>query len=212
MTAKPSADPKANPWTTLSTVLRYEDPWFRLLESQVIDPSGQRTTYRTLRYKKQAVCVLPIDANGCVTLVGQYRYALERYTWECPGGGVALDEPIEDGARRELAEETGLYAGHMLHLLHLDMSSGIGDERAGCFLAWDLKSGPANPDPSEVLRVRRVPLQEAVQLALTGGVQEAVSVALILRVNLMIQSREAPAEVQAAFDSAPVRRDDESRR
>ena len=194
----PPADPTANPWTTLSTTVRYEDRWIQLLENQVIDPAGQRTMYRTVHYKQRAAAVLPIDERGQAILVGQYRYTLDRYSWECPGGGGAPEHPIEDSARRELEEETGYRAGKLMPLLNLDMSNGIGDEQATCVLAWDLTPGTPNPDPSEVLTIKRLPFAEAVRMAISGGIREAVSVALILRVHHLIETGEAPPDLIAA--------------
>jgi len=107
-------DSTGNHWTTLSTTVRYEDRWIQLLENQVIDPSGKRTMYRTVHHKQRAVCVLPIDAEGHATLVGQFRYTLDRYSWECPGGGSSPDGALEAAAHRELEEETGMRAGKLL--------------------------------------------------------------------------------------------------
>jgi 8-oxo-dGTP pyrophosphatase MutT (NUDIX family) len=193
------ADPIRNPWQTLSTRILHEDPWMQLRLSEVVNPNGLRTQYRVVHYKVRAIAILPIDAEGCTVLVGQYRYTLDRYSWEPPGGGGPLEEAPEVSAARELAEETGLRARHLRQVLRMDVSNGITDEQAYCYLAWGLEQGPAQPDESEVLRLRRLPFGEAVAMALRGEITEAVSVAMVLRVHQMVQAGEAPPDVMAAL-------------
>ena len=79
-------DPE-NPWTTLSSRAIYENPWIALREDQVIQPDGRPGIYGVVHFKHPAVGVLPVDENGDVWLVGQYRYPLDRYSWEIPEGG-----------------------------------------------------------------------------------------------------------------------------
>lgn len=196
------SDPAFNPWQTLATSIVHEDDWMQLRLSEVVNPKGQRTQYRVVHYKFRAIAVLPIAADGSTVLVGQYRYPLERYSWEPPGGGGALDEAPEVSAARELAEETGLRARHVQQVLRMDVSNGITDEQAHCFLAWGLEQGTAQPDESEVLRLRRLPFREVVAMTLRGEITEAVSVALVLRVHQMVASGEAPAEVVKALGAA----------
>jgi len=192
-------DPAVNPWRTLSTAILHEDPWMQLRLNEVLNPHGRPAQYRVVHYKVRAIAILPIDADGCTVLVGQYRYALNRYSWEPPGGGGALDEEPEVSAARELAEETGLSARHLLQVLRLDVSNGITDEQAYCYLAWGLEQGQAKPDESEALRLRRLPFREALAMTLRGEITEAVSVAMVLRVQQMALSGEAPPEVLAAL-------------
>jgi 8-oxo-dGTP pyrophosphatase MutT (NUDIX family) len=195
------ADPTHNPWQTLSTRILHEDAWMQLRLNEVVDPKGRRTQYRVIHYKNRAIAILPIDEAGYTTLVGQYRYTLDRYSWEPPGGGGPLDEAPEVSAARELAEETGLRARHLRQVLQMDVTNGVSDEQAYCFLAWGLEQGPAAPDESEVLQLRRLPFREAVAMVLRGEITEAVSVALVLRVHQLVAAGEAPPEVQAALDA-----------
>ena len=75
----------------------------------MIRPDGQPGIYGVVHYKNKAIGVLPVDDDGQIWLVGQYRYPLDAYSWEIPEGGgpegeVARGRP----RRRELREETGL--------------------------------------------------------------------------------------------------------
>ena len=101
----------ANPWTTLETRPVYENPWIAVREDQVLRPDGQPGIYGVVHFKNKAIGVLPVDDDGHVWLVGQYRYPLDAYSWEIPEGGGPEGEDPEETARRELREETGLVAG-----------------------------------------------------------------------------------------------------
>src|SRR5437773_2686581 len=118
----------ANPWTTLSRRPVYENAWIAVREDQVIRPDGAPGIYGVVHYKNVAIGVLPIDEQGRVWLVGQYRYTLGVYSWEIPEGGGAPGESREETARRELREETGLAAGRLEFLVHAHLSNSVSDE------------------------------------------------------------------------------------
>src|SRR5262249_37425541 len=106
-------DEEANPWTTLDSRPVYENPWIALREDRVLRPDAEPGIYGVVPFKNRALGVLPVEENGDVWLVGQYRYTLTAYSWEIPEGGGPLDEPAESAARRELREETGLIASDL---------------------------------------------------------------------------------------------------
>src|SRR6478609_1426384 len=99
-----------NNWKTLSTETVYENAWLELSHRDVINPSGNKGIYGLVKFKNQAIGVIPLDAEGNIYLVGQYRYAIDEYSWEIPEGGGALNADPLDAAKRELKEETGLVA------------------------------------------------------------------------------------------------------
>jgi len=191
------SDDPLNPWTTLAVEARFEDPWIRVEQHAVINAAGARASYGLVRFKKRGVGVVPVDAEGRTFLVGQWRYPLGRYLWEVPEGGHAPEEDAIDAARRELREEVGVAARSWRPLLQMEMSTALTDERVACFLAWDLEPTASDPDPQEVLAVRRLPLVEAIDLVRRGEISDAVSVAALLRLDAMILRGELPDEVAA---------------
>ncbi len=165
---------EANPWTTLSSRVVYENAWIGVREDAVVRPDGERGIYGVVHFKNRAVGVLAVE-GGEIYLVGQYRYPLGRYSWEIPEGGCPEGEEPLDAARRELEEETGLRAADWRRLGEAYLSNSVSDELAIWFLATGLTQGEMRPEGSEQLRVRRVPLEEALRMALSGEMTDSVS-------------------------------------
>ncbi|MGE0688839.1 MAG: NUDIX domain-containing protein, partial [Dehalococcoidia bacterium] len=116
---------------------------------------------------------------------GQWRFPLERYSWEIPeGGGDPAIDPLVS-IQRELREETGIEAAQWRRLLQIDLSNSVSDEVATIWLATGLTFGDAEPDDTESLQLKRLPFDEAYAMALDGRITDAISVAAILRVKLL---------------------------
>lgn len=174
-------NPETNPWTTLSTREVYLNPWIRVREDQVLKPNGTPGIYGVVEYRNRAVGVVPIDDEGHTWLVGQYRYTQNRYEWEIPEGGCPQGESLEDCARRELLEETGLVAATLEPLLlDLQLSNSVSDETAHLYIARQLTQQAPQPEDTEQLRLRRLPLAEAIEMAATGQIRDAMSVIALL--------------------------------
>ena len=191
-----------NPWRVKSVATAFENPWFRVEEHDVVHPGGADGVYGVVRMRRVAVGVLPIDAEGMVHLVGQWRFPLGRYSWEMPEGGADPGEAAIDCARRELAEETGLRAGRLESILELDLSNSVSDERAVMFLATDLQEGEAAPEPTEVLRRRRAPFRDVLDRAVGGKIRDSMTVAALLRAYHMAITGQLPADLARAMLSA----------
>ncbi|MDF2439657.1 MAG: hypothetical protein JWN98_641 [Abditibacteriota bacterium] len=174
-------DPFRNPWHTLGSRDVYENPWIAVREDSVLRPDGEPGIYGVVSMKNKAIGVLPIDAEGFVTLVGQFRYTLNEYCWEIPEGGCPAGEEPLAAAQRELREETGLEARTWQSLGRAHTSNSVTDEEAFLFLATDLLQHEAQPEGTELLQLRRVPFEEAVRMAQSGEVTDGLSVIAILR-------------------------------
>lgn len=128
-----------------------------------------------------ASAVVPVDAEGYVYLVRQFRTPIEQALVEIPAG--KLDAPGEDrllAARRELHEETGLTAGRWDHLCDIVTTPGFSNEKISLYLARDLRRGDAAPDEDEFLNLLRVPFAQAVAAAARGEIPDAKTVCALL--------------------------------
>lgn len=134
-----------------------------------------------------AAAVIPVDSEGNVYLVRQFRAPLEKVTLEIPAG--KLDYKGEDRfecAKRELREETGYTAGKWTHLTDMATTPGFCDEIIGIYLAQELVPGETDPDEDEFLNVVKMPLAEAVDLAMDGQIPDSKTICGLLMADKLI--------------------------
>ncbi len=170
-----------NTWVRHASDVAYENPWIRVEHDTVTTPGGSPGVYGVVRFKNNAVGVIPIDDDGYTWLVGQHRYTVDEYTWEMPAGGCPVGESIEATAHRELAEETGLRAARLVPMFqNIQLTNSVTDERAWCFVARDLRQLDADPEDTEDLAVRRLPVSDAIEMALRNEIVDAFTLMALL--------------------------------
>lgn len=174
-----------NPWKTLKTTVPYENPWIRIDHNEVLNPAGNPGIYGVIHFKNHAIGIVPVDDEGYTWLVGQYRYALGSYEWEIPEGGCPVGTDPLATAKRELKEETGLVASEWTQIMEFHLSNSVTDEFGVAYLAKGLTQKNAEPEETEDLTLRRLPLAEAIQMTLDGRIKDALSVMALQRVALL---------------------------
>jgi 8-oxo-dGTP pyrophosphatase MutT (NUDIX family) len=175
-----------NPWKQQSSKQVFENPWLSLHEDEVINPGGGLSHYGKINFKNLAIGIIPLDENNNTWLVGQYRYVPDCYSWEIPmGGGLLNIDPLES-ARRELKEETGLIANDWQELMKLHTSNSVTDEQGLVYVARDLTQGETAFEEVEDLLIQKLPLEEAIERVLSGEITDAISVAGLLKLKLLI--------------------------
>lgn len=142
---------------------------------QVRLPNGQVAELEIAHHPGGAA-VVAIDAEGRVCLLRQFRHAAGGWLTELPAGKLDGGEPPLECARRELAEEAGVSARQWEKLGEFFSSPGVLTEVIHLFLAQDLEPADASPEDHEVLEATWVPLQDAIDLAASGRLQDAKSV------------------------------------
>jgi ADP-ribose pyrophosphatase len=172
---------KENPWNTKKTILVYENPWIKVEENQIINPAGKDGIYGTVHFKNRAMAIIPFDKNGDTWLVGQFRYALNEYSWEIPMGGGLIGSDFLESAKRELKEETGLMANKWTELLKIHTSNSVTDEVGVVYLAEGLIQGETEFEETEILQIRKLPFKEALEMVMSGEITDSISLAGILK-------------------------------
>lgn len=170
-------------WKMLSSKRIYENPWIAVFEDRVINPGGGENDYGRVHFKNKAVAIVPLDDDGNTWLVSQDRYTLGQKCWELPMGGAPLSEPPLDAAKRELKEETGLSAEKWTEIMRLHTSNSITDESGFVYVAEDLTEGEPEFEESENIEILKLPLPDAIDMALSGRITDAISVAALLGVE-----------------------------
>ena len=187
------------PWRDAGATVLVENPGLRLTGHDATAPTGLKADYVVMRPRNLSVGVLPVHADGTVTLVGQQRFALANWSWEMPEGGAPFDEDPLEGVRRELAEEAGLAAAHWLPAYKAEMSNSVTDERAMAWIAWGLTPVPVAPDPTEIIRVARVPFGDLLREIGSGAIRDMFTLATALRAYHMAREGDLPPELAKAM-------------
>lgn len=157
----------------------------RIVRAAVVDvaaPDGS-TLQREIVHHPGAVGVVPLHDDGSVTLVRQYRAALDDDVWEVPAGLRDVEgEPNAETARRELVEEAGLAATSVEHLVTFHNSPGFTDEFVEVFLARGLSPVPHDRQSieEEHMVIDRLPLAEALAMVDDGRITDAKTVISLL--------------------------------
>ena len=167
-------------WKKLKSKLVYDNDWMQVREDEVINPGGGTNHYGHVVFKNTAVAILPLDDQGNTWLVGQSRYTLGEYSWELPMGGAPAEEDPLAAAKRELREETGLTASSWTEVLRLHTSNSITIEIGIVYRATGLTQGETSFEETEDLTVRKLPVDEAIRMAMEGEITDAISVAALL--------------------------------
>lgn len=174
---------QTSPWRTKASREVYKNPWIRVREDDVVRPDGGPGLYGVIEIRP-SIGVVAIDSDDRVVLVGQWRYSVDRYSWEVPrGGSHAGETDMLAVAQRELAEEAGVLAENWRALGPVDVCNGVADDVQSLFLATGLSATEMNLDPEEDITVDWKPFGEAVEMAVDGRITEVCSVAALLRVN-----------------------------
>lgn len=171
---------KHGPWTIRETEQKYCHDLVEVYEDQVTDASGKPGTYAKVVIKPGS-SVVAVDEDGAAYLAGQFRYGVGRDSVEAACGCIEGDEDPREAARRELSEELGIEAENFYDLGRVDPLTAMLDAPSYLFLATGLTFKQKEQEGSEEIRTVKVPLEEAVRMALENEITDATSCVLVLR-------------------------------
>ena len=165
-------------FTKLDEVALVEGKIVTFARVTVVGPDGVEFTREVLRHPG-VVAVVPLHDDGSVTLVRQYRVAIDREVLELPAGTRDIDgEAPAVAAGRELAEEAGLAARELIELTTYFVAPGLTDEAIVLYLATGLSDVPTDRQGPEELAmtVERIPLAEALTMVEDGRITDAKTI------------------------------------
>ncbi len=172
----------SDPWVLRSRRVAYESAWMTVWHDEVTRPDGSDGVYGVVHFATAGVWIAALDDDR-VLLVGQLRHPLGgAWSWELPAGKAEPGEAPLDGAKRELAEETGYRGESWRRLTEFAVVPGVSDMRGICYEATGLTAGAAKPEETEDIEVRWVTLDEALKMIDQGAIADAITQVAIFRV------------------------------
>jgi ADP-ribose pyrophosphatase len=141
---------------------------------------NQNTVYLDIIEHIGAVTILPLDNDGRILFIRQYRHATGKELLELPAGTLDPAELPENCALREIREETGYAAGKLIKIGEFFLAPGYSTEYMHVYLASDLRPDPLPGDEDEFISLEPIPIRQAYDMALNGELQDGKSLAALL--------------------------------
>lgn len=164
------------PFEFVSSEILLQGRAFKIRRDTLKTPEGRETKLEIIEHGGSVVLV-PVDHEGNILFVRQYRHATGGDLLELPAGTRDEEEPFEECAAREIREETGMEAGKLQRVGDFYLAPGYSSEFMAVFLATELSQNPLDADDDEFLQVKKIPVREANAMFERGDIADAKSLA-----------------------------------
>ncbi len=171
----------------LSAEYKFKGRIINLRVDEALLPNGA-TASREIVEHNGGICVVPLTENNEILMVEQFRYPYGEVVLEIPAGKRDGNEEPLEGGKRELREETGATAESYTFLGELYPTPGYCGEIIYMYLARGLSYGETDPDEDEFLNLKRIPLETAVEMIMSGEIKDAKTQAAILKTERMLKN------------------------
>lgn len=164
---------------TISGKIVFKGKVFSVRRDEIIEPTGVRAT-RDMIAHPGSVVVMPVQDDGKIVLIRQYRYAARQYLWELVAGRIDAGENPKQAARRELIEETGLRAKKFRVFLEFWPSPGFLEEKMFVLLAEGVTQGLAEPEEDERIEAKAFTRDEIEKMLKSGALRDGKTISSLL--------------------------------
>jgi 8-oxo-dGTP pyrophosphatase MutT (NUDIX family) len=177
------------PFEFISSEILLQGRVFKIRRDTLKTPDGRETKYEIIEHGGSVV-IVPVDQEGNVLFVRQYRHAAGADLLELPAGTRDGNEPYEECAAREIREETGMEAAKLQRIGDFYLAPGYSSEFMAVFLATDLKHNPLEGDEDEFLQLEKYPVNDVDDMFQRGEAPDAKSLAAWLLAKPHIQEKQ----------------------
>lgn len=162
-----------SPFKTLSSRIAYKNAWMKIREDSIIRPDGSKGIYGVIE-TRDSVIIVCTDDHGAIGFVRVYRYPVQKWCWELPGGG-GDDQEIIVASKRELAEEAGVSAEHWQILGRTRVGNGLMTEYQASVLATGLTFDKATDTQEGISGLSFFSLEEIDRMIDAGDIDDGQS-------------------------------------
>jgi ADP-ribose pyrophosphatase len=147
--------------------------------------NGKNAVREVIRHPG-GVCVVPLDGDGNVLFVRQFRYPHGKVLLEIPAGKLEYGENHSECGLRELKEETGCTCDKYDYLGSLIPTPAYDSEVIHMYLARGLHYGEQKLDSGEFLDVEKIPLEKAVEMIMNNEIGDSKTQIALLKTKIIL--------------------------
>lgn len=178
------------PYTTIASRIAWSSRWYRVRQDKVVFPNGAPGVYNVVEHPGAAY-IVPVLADGRIALIRHYRYTVDAWCYEIPAGSLQPGLSVYQTAVAELREEIGGVAQEMVEIGRFFALPGICDMEAVVFLATGVSLGSVEREASEVMEIAIRPINEALDMARSGAINDGQSALALLRAEPALRALPA---------------------
>jgi len=176
-------------WEKIDSTEIHRNPWYALRQDNIVMPSGQMGKY-TYVDAKTGVVIAALTEKNEIYLVGQYRYPVQKFSWELPMGSLeSVKEDSLVAAKRELKEEVGLEAKNWEKIADFYYCNGISNQEGHVYVAENILEKEAQPDFTEFLSMKKVTLDEFELMIYSNEITDCPSIMAFYRLKLYLENK-----------------------
>ena len=173
---------------TISSEQKFDGKIVKLFVDQIELEDGKKSFREVIKHPG-GVCVLPLDEEGNVLFVKQFRYPHGKVLLEIPAGKLEYGENHSQCGLRELKEETGCTCDRYDYLGSLIPTPAYCGEVIHMYLARGLHYGEQKLDAGEFLDITKIPLDKAVEMVMNNEIEDSKTQIALLKTKLLLEKR-----------------------